>query len=204
MNTLRQPDGSLLLTYDSSLWSKLAIAATVVLLATAGYDYFIGPRGDDRLIALLASAATMAIFAVVLLEQSRFRVDPATQLIDWDQRWAFKRKSGVLRFVDVQHVGVEVPIGDRGVPSRRIVLHLSNGTLLPVTVGYRPDNGDEILKAADMLREAIGQPPPIMADSLRALIRQGHTMNAIKLLVEREGVSLTEAKRRVDELKDAG
>lgn len=201
MTTNDLPDGSLLLTYDSTRLSKWAIAATVVLLGTAAYDYFIGTRGDDRLIGLLAGAATMALMALVLLEQSRFRLDAATRLIEWDARWAFSHRGGLLAFADVQHVSVDVPIGDSGIPSRRIVLHLSNGSLLPVTKGYRPDHGDQILNAADRIRKILGQPPPTTADSVRALVAQGRTIDAIKLLVEREKLSLTAAKERVDAIR---
>jgi hypothetical protein len=199
MNAERQPDGSLLLTYDSSVWSKWAIGITMLLLATAGYDYFIGTRGDERLIGLLAGAATTALTALVILEQARFRLDPITRLIEWDQRWGFRRRSGILKFADVQHVSVEVPIGDDGVPSRRIVFHLSNGTLLPLTVGYRPDTDNGIINAAQTIRGVLGQAPPTTAESVRALLAQGKKIDAIKLLVEREGLSLAEAKQRIDE-----
>ena len=200
MTATPQPDGSLLLTYDGSGFSKGAIAISLVLLITAAYDYFIGTRGDERMIALLASAALTALMALVLLEQSRFRLDPVTRLIEWESRWGFSRRSGLLKFADVQHVSVEVPLGDSGVPSRRIVLHLSDGSLLPVTKGYRPDNGDEILKTADAVRGLLGQPAPSTADSVRALIAQGNTIAAIKVLREREGIGLTEAKQRVEEI----
>ena len=202
MNAERQPDGALLLTYDSSAWSKWAIAITILLLGTAAYDYFIGARGDERLIALLASAASTALMALVFLEQSRFRIDPATRVIEWDKRWGFRRRSGLLKFADVQHVSVDVPIGDTGVPSRRIVFHLSNGTLMPLTAGYRPDNGDEIMKTAETIRAVLGQSAPSAAESVRALLAHGKTVDAIKLLVDGEGLSLTEAKRRVDLLRE--
>jgi len=202
VNAERQADGSLLLTYDSSLWSKWAIAFTIVLLGTAGYDYFIGTRGDERMIGLLAGAATTALTALVILEQSRFRLDPLTRLIEWEQRWGFRRRSGILKFADVQHVSVDVPIGDDGVPSRRIVFHLSNGTLLPVTVGYRPDADNEIMNAAETIRGVLGQAAPSTAESVRALLAHGKKIDAIKLLVERESLSLAEAKQRVDDLLD--
>jgi hypothetical protein len=158
MTATREADGSLVLSYDSSRLSKWAVAGTIVLLATAGYDHFIGPRGDDRLIGLLGAATTLALIALVLLEQSRFRFDPSTRLIEWESRWAFSRRRGLLQFADVQHVSVDVPIGDSGVPSRRVVLHLSNGTLLPVTTGYRPDSDGAIARAAEEIRGILGLP----------------------------------------------
>ena len=202
MNTRQEPDGSLLLTYDSSLWTKWLIGATLVLLGTAAYDYFIGTRGDDRMIGLLAGAATTALSALVMLEQSTFRADPASRLIEWEQRWGFRQRAGVTPFADVKHVSAERPIGDTGVPSRRVCLHLADGSLLPVTVGYRPDGDEAIAKAAEQLRLMLGQPAvPTPAAAARAMVEQGRAVDAIKILVEREGLSLAEAKDRVDQIR---
>ena len=202
MDTREEPDGSLLLTYDSSLWTKWLIGATLVLLGTAAYDYFIGTRGDERLIGLLGGAATCAITALVVLEQSNFRVDPRSRLIEWEQRWGFRQRAGVTPFADVKHVSAERPIGDSGVPSRRVCLHLADGSLLPSTVGYRTDADERISKAAEQLRRVLGQPVvPTAAESARAMIEQGRTVEAIKIFVEQEGLSLAEAKDRVDQIR---
>ena len=156
METREEPDGSVLLTYDSSLWTRWLIGATVLLLGTALYDYFIGDRGDARVIGLLGGAATCALTALVMLEQSRFRVDPKSRLIEWEQRWGFRQRAGVTPFADVKHVSAERPIGDTGVPSRRVCLHLADGSLLPITVGYRPDGDEKISGAAQLLRRVLG------------------------------------------------
>ena len=202
MDTREDTDGSLVLTYDSSLWTKWLIGATLVLIGTAAYDYFIGARGDQRLIGLLAGAATTALSALVMLEQSTFRVDPRSRLIEWEQRWGFRRRAGITTFADIKHVSAERPIGDSGVPSRRVCLHLADGSLLPVTVGYRTDADQKITKAAEALRTVLGQDAvPSPAESARVMIEQGRTVEAIKILVEREGLSLADAKHRVDQIR---
>ena len=201
MDAREEPDGSLLFTYDSSLLTKWLVGATLLLLGTAAYDYFIGTRGDERMIGLLGGAATCAIAALAMLEQVNFRVDPQSRLIEWQQRWGFRQRAGVTPFADVRHVSVEQPIGDSGVPSRRVCLHLADGSLLPITVGYRPDGDEQISKAAEKLRAVLGQPPPTAAESARVLIQLGRTVEAIKILVEREGLSLAEAKDRVDQIR---
>lgn len=204
MESREDADGTLLLTYDSTLWTKWLIAATILLLGTAAYDYFIGARGDQRVIGLLGGAATTAIGALGLLEQSSFRVDPRSRLIEWQQRWAFRQKAGVVAFADVRHVSAERPIGDTGVPSRRIVLHLSDGSLLPVTVGYRPDGDESILRAAEQLRRVMGHnPAPTAAESAHYLARQGRGVEAVKILVEQEGLSLADAKARLDRIRNS-
>jgi hypothetical protein len=203
MESRQEADGTLLLTYDSTLWTKWLIGATLLLLGTAAYDYFIGTRGDDRLMGLLVGAATTALGALALLEQSSFRVDPKSRLIEWQQRWAFRQRAGVTPFADVRHVSAERPIGDNGVPSRRVVLHLADGSLLPVTVGYRTDGDEKILQAAERLRRALGQDPsPTAAESARVLLEQGRGVEAVKILVEQEGLSLADAKARLDQIRN--
>jgi len=198
MELREDPDGSLLITYDSSLWTKWLVGATVLMLGTAVYDYFIGSRGDDRLIGLLGGATTLGVIALVFLEQSRFRIDPMSRFVEWDQRWGFRRRAGVMPFADITHVSVDVPIGDKGIPSRRVVMHLANGSLLPITVGYRPDFDGAIERAAETLRVALGHRAPTMEDSVRMLVKQGRTIDAVKLLVDKEKLTLTAARQRVD------
>lgn len=201
METREEADGVLVLTHDSSRWTKWLIGATLVLLGTAAYDYFTGARRDDRTIGLLAGAATTAIAGLVMLEQVSFRVDPKTRLVEWQQRWGFRQRAGITPFADIKHVSAERPIGDTGVPSRRVCLHLADGSLLPVTVGYRTDADERILKAAESLRRVLGQAAPAPADSARVMIEQGRAVEAIKILVEREGLSLAEAKNRVEQMR---
>ena len=200
MDAKESADGSLLLTYDSTLWSKWLFAGAIVMAATGVYDLTIGTRGDDRLIGLIGGIATCALGSLVMLETTRFHVDPCQQRIQWQRRWAFQRRSGTIRFAEIRHVAIERPIGDTGVPSRRIVLHLRDGSMIPVTVGYRPDVGDEITAAAESLRKMLGHDRPSTDESVRALLASGRKVDAIKILVEDEKLSLLEAKERADRL----
>ena len=202
MDLREEVDGALLLTYDSSRWTMWLIGATVLMLVTAVYDYFIGARGDERLIGLLGGATTTGLIALVMLEQCRFRLDPISRLIEWEQRWGFRRRAGVVPFSEITHVSVDVPIGDTGIPSRRVVLHLANGTLLPITVGYKPDVDGAIERAAETIRVVLGHRAPTTADSVRVLVQQGRRIDAVKLLVEKENLTLAEAKQRIDRLRE--
>lgn len=190
----------MILSYDGRRVSLLLTVITAALLLTAAYDHFVGARGDDRMIGLLGAAATTAIMAMAALETARVRVDPARRVIDWQQRLALRHRAGSVAFDDVRQVSVEVPIGDSGVPNRRIVLDLANGTRLPMTRGYRPDHDGAIASAAAALRESLGHREPTLAESVQLLLAQSRTVDAVKLVVAQEGVSLTEARRRVDEL----
>jgi hypothetical protein len=194
-------DGLLVLSYDSKAWSRVALAATGLFLGTAAYDYWFGARGDSRLIGLLGSAATTFLIGFVMSERSRFRVDPVRRRIEWEQGWAFRTRSGSIAFDEVRHVSLETPIGDSGVPSRRVILHLIDGTTKPITVGYRPDGDFAITHGADLLKRALGHSKSAPLETARLLLASGKKFEAIRVLVDQEGLSVSEAKKRVDRLK---
>lgn len=197
----KSADGSLLLTYDGRLWSRWLLGGALLMAATAVYDLTIGARGDDRLIGLIGGIATCAGAAAVMFETARWRVDPFHRRIEWERRWAFQHRFGTLAFADVRHVAIEVPIGDDGVPSRRVVLHMHDGSMIPVTVGYRTDGDHRIVNAAEALRALLGhQVKPSAEEVVRALLASGKKIDAVKVLVEQEQLSLSEAKARIDAL----
>jgi hypothetical protein len=194
-------DGTILVTYDSTTLTWLMLAAGSVCLATAGYDVFIGARGTDRLAGLLGAAATCLLVAIVFLERVWFQFAPATRIVTWRRRWALRHHSGTIPFNSIQSVLVERPIGDDGTPSRRILLKTASGEDIPITVGYRPDADGEVLHIASRIRALLGHDSGAThMDNVRALIAAGKTIDAIRVLREEEGLSLLDAKRRIDEL----
>jgi len=178
------------------------LVATALFVGVAGYDFFVGARGTDRLIGLLASAATCFGVAILFLETARFEFSRPMRMVTWRRRWALRERSGTIPFSEIQSVAVERPIGDDGTPSRRITLKTRDGTVVPLTVGYRPDADDAIVKIADRIRGLLGQDAQATAQQdLDDLIATGRTIEAIKILRETEGLSLTDAKQRVEELR---
>src|SRR5215510_8909725 len=138
-------DGTLVVTYDSLGLTRFMLAATMLLLAVAGYDVFVGARGTERLVGLLGAAATCLLVGIVFLERAWFQFAPGTRLVTWRRRWALRQHAGSIPFDSIQSVLVERPIGDDGTPSRRIVLKTVTGEDVPVTVGYRPDGDGVVL-----------------------------------------------------------
>lgn len=194
-----EADGTLVLTYDSSAFMRFLFIVTAVLVGVALYDYFIGARGTDRLIGLLAGAATCAISGMVFFERAHVVVSPSTQTITWSRQWGFRSRSGSIPFDQVASVLAERPIGDEGVPSRRVVVCTKGGEQVPLTVGYRPDGDEAILGASQRISAILGHTAAAStAGSVQALVSSGRVIDAIKLLRETEGLSLEEAKRRVD------
>ena len=197
-------DGTVLVTYDSTRLTWLMLAVGGLCLATAGYDVFIGPRGTDHLAGLLGAASTCLLVAIVFLERAWFQFAPATRIVTWRRRWALRQRSGSIPFGSVQSVLVERPIGDDGTPSRRIVLKTIAGEDIPMTVGYRPDADGAVLHIADRIRVLLGHDSGAThMHNVRALIAAGKTIDAIRILREEEGLSLVDAKRRVEDIAAA-
>lgn len=194
-------DGTLVVTYDSRALTRLMLVFTAVFLGVALYDVFVGPRGPARLIGLLGAAATCLLVAVVFLETAWFEFVRGTRTITWRRRWALQRRSGSLSFAAVQSVHAERPMGDDGTPSRRIVVRTTDGAVIPLTVGYRPDPDGEVLKTVDRIRVFLGQyTERAPMQEAERLASSGRKIDAIRVLREEQGLSLTEAKQRVDEL----
>jgi hypothetical protein len=202
MQACTDSDGTLVFTHDSTLWSKRLVGLASLLIATAAYDYFVGTGGTDRLIGLLAGAATCALTGIMILEQARIQVNPRTRTIVWARRWGFGRRSGSLSFDDVKSIGAERPLGDDGLASRRIVLRTRDGGTIPFTVGYRVDANGDVLRVVEQIRQMVGGGDRKPSDVLQSLIDAGQTIEAVKFLRETRGLSITEAKSEVDVLKE--
>ena len=194
-------DGTLLVTYDSTGLTALMLAAAGVFLAVAGYDVMIGARGTERIVGLLGASATCGLVALVFLERAWFEFAPRPQVVTWRRRWALQQRSGSIPFSSIVSVLVERPLGDDGTPSRRITMRIASGEVVPITVGYRPDADGAVLQIASRIRTLLGhEVETTHLSNVTALIAAGRTMDAIRVLREEEGLSLTDAKRRVDEI----
>jgi hypothetical protein len=197
-----EANGSLALTYDSTRLSTVLFVLTAVLLGAAGRERFVASGDSDRLIGLLGGAATLLLSGIALRERAHAVVNPVARAIVWQRQWAFRTRSGSLSFDDVAAVVPERPIGDDGVPSRRIVLRTTAGETIPLTAGYRPDGDGAILAASERIAAMVarGALSPALG-AVEALAASGRVIDAVKLLRDREGLSLDDAKRRVDALR---
>jgi hypothetical protein len=191
----------IIVSYDSVGLTKFMLVATALFLAVAGYDAFIGTRGTDRLVGLLGAAATCFLVAIFVLEIAWFDFARASRVVTWRRRWALRQRTGSIPFAAIESVLVERPIGDEGTPSRRITLRTTAGELIPITVGYRPDADGVVLLIASRIRRLLGHDADSSpTDNVKTLIASGRMIDAIRVLREEEGLTLVDAKRRVERL----
>jgi hypothetical protein len=196
-----RPDGTILVRYDSTRLTVVMLALSGVFVLVAVYDVSLGTRGTERLIGLLASAATCFLTGIVFLERAWFEFSAATRLVTWRRRWALQLRSGSTPFDAIQSVLVERPMGDQGTPSRRVTLRTRTGEEIPITVGYRPDGDDLVVRIADRIRRVLGHDAAMTpTQQVKALLAARRTVDAIRLVREAEGLTLAEAKRRIEDL----
>ena len=207
MNLEEAVDGTLVVSHDGSPLTRFMLGFMLLFLGTAVYDAFIGTRGTERLIGMLGASATCLVVAIAFHETARFEFSKPTHLVTWRRRWGIRERSGAIPFGAIQSVMVERPLGDEGTPSRRINLRTVDGAGIPVTVGYQTDSDGAILRIADQIRALLGHKAEDGHSSdqrhltdVSTLVAAGKMIEAIKVLREAEGISLTDAKQRVDEL----
>jgi hypothetical protein len=76
--------------------------------------------------------------------------------------------------------------------------------IVPLTVGYEPDQKRYNTMRDAVLEAVIGDgPAPAALDPVRMLVQQGRIVDAVAILRMREGLDLTTASTRVDELRRA-
>jgi hypothetical protein len=158
MKVESKPDGSVVVRYDSSVWSRLGFGLAGALVLLLVYELVTGKRFGDGIGGLIGGIATALVIGTVVLERSVAEFDVAAGVVRYTRRWAWKEHAGTVRFADISHVMTETPIADKGIPSRRIVLVLHDQTTIPLTAGYSPDVDDKTLALALQLRSLVGVP----------------------------------------------
>jgi hypothetical protein len=192
MRTAEYPDGRLLVSHDRTRLALCfavlgAVAMIVLLIGLTDGGWAQSPGGVVS--ALVACCA----LPLVLWERAEFVFDTATRTIRWRRRWAWWKRSGSLAFTDVMEVLVRSPIGDSGIPSRRVALKLNDGRELPMSAGYLTDSNDRILMLAGRIRELLGVGGSDSRASVKALAEAGETLGAVRLQRQTSDVSLRDA-----------
>jgi hypothetical protein len=204
MRAREDADGSLIVEHSGFGWARLLFGIALLCLFGAAFEASANAREGERILGLLGGGAVSGVAGLAMLETGRFRFARKRRVVEWRRRWAWWTKEGSIPFEQVLDVLVGQPIGDSGVPSRRISLRLKDGRELPLRAAYVADADGSALELAARIRVALGLAvePPLPA-SVRALARAGRRVEAVRLLREESGLALDEAVRKVDELASA-
>lgn len=202
MKILRPSADVLTVKTDDSPLAILWLLIFALCAAWGGYLFFTrrSPFNEENFQGALGGAVTGLIGFLALYERGRFTFDRDKKVLTWYRQRALRRRSGTVPFREIRSVFYHSPIGDEGVPSRRVVLVTDSGEL-PLTLAFVPDTDDRIKSLAESLKRFVGGdgPVPDMTDeNVRAAVKAGRITEAVRVLRQEKGMSLEEAKDVVD------
>jgi|SRR5579862_1545139 len=200
MTVQRNTEG-VLVVQNSTVW--LSVVCGVII---AGLIYAAFSSGDNR---LFRPALFLGLFFVVFLSKYKFVFDPAQRMVRWHIMRFGWRRTGSLPFDAVKDVVLQSEPG-KGRPTYRLALLTAEGAM-PLSSGFG-GTSDRCLATQSQILQLLrpGQAPAASApatsiaasmdSSVRTMVAEGRKIDAIKLLTSM-GMSLTEAKQRVDEIE---
>jgi hypothetical protein len=199
MKIVRKTESELVAA-DSGLflcWLFTAISVPLLIVGSAP-----GRHG------VLLGAAFMLLFAAICLRKTTFTFDRTRGTAFWRKRKMFAVSSGEIPLRDISDIGFDSMPSQRGNPMYRLVVITASGrTPMADMYGGSQKYYESIRNAILEFLAGSGSPlNPVAANSfdhpsmIRALILEGRTIEAIKLLRTTESLDLAQAKARVDEI----
>ena len=175
----------------------------ISLICFAGAAFLLGYVALHGEMRPLIAVALFVVFGLAFLRSTEVAFDKAACTCTLSRLDVFRVRRRMFRFDEIKNVKVEVePMNsDRQMMSCRLCLVTASDTV-PLTATYEPD---EVRYRA--MREAIMDAvfakgtKPVAADPVEALVQEGRLVDAIRMLREREGLDLTTAKARVEEMR---
>lgn len=197
MKIVRQSDNELVLR-DSTLWISILLALAALPLFYA--SSLPGKRGN------LVLALFFAIGALVWLRKATVVFDATQSAVRWRRMRFFRSASGTVPFSEINGIGTETSSGSGGSTLYRLTL-LTGHQSIPFTDTYGGDR-DRWVSLRETTQKFLhthrgaALPPPAadLDDSLRALLRRGRKIEAVRLLRTAEHLDLTAATQRVNQL----
>ena len=183
---------------DRKLWlSAICFAAAAIIVGRVAFDY-------DQSEQLIPAALSL-IFGFAFLRATDVTFDKVARICAIRRFDVLRLTRTRLAFADIVEVRVEIaPMqDDADALSSRLSL-VTASAALPLTAGYEPDQ-----KRYNAMRDAVLEavfgdgPRPAAVDPVRILVKQGRIIDAVAILRMREGLDLTTASARVDELRKA-
>jgi len=197
MKIVRQSDTELVLR-ESTLWISILLALVALPLFYA--STLPGKRGN------LILAIFFAVGALVWLRKATVIFDATQHLVRWRRMRFFRSASGTVPFSEIAGIGTETSSGSGGSTLYRLTLLTGHGPI-PFTDAYGGgrDRWAQLRETTQrFLHTHRGTPLPApsadLDDSLRALLRRGRKVEAVRLLESAEHLDLTTATQRVNQL----
>lgn len=197
MKVVRQTDTELVLR-ESTLWISVLLALTALPLFYA--STLPRQRGD------LILAIFFAVGALVWLRKATVAFDATQRTVHWSRMRFFRSASGTVPFSEIAGIGTETSSGSGGSTLYRLTL-LTGQKPIPFTdtFGGGRDRWVGLRETTQRFLQThrgapLAAPGADLDDSLRALLRRGRKVEAVRLLETAEHLDLTTATQRVNQL----
>jgi len=199
MHVVRQSPTELVVK-DSSVWMTI-LFATIAVALVAG----IGVSQPVRLLA----PALFLLFGTITARATTFTFDGMQRTVRWSGFKPFKSQSGAILFDEIDDVTVEASSMGNSGTTYRLSLLTKQGAI-PMAFAYSGSRDGYAALRRQILafvkpglspsapESTFAGIPDDLASSIRSLLIQGRTIDAITLLRTRERIGLVEAKKRID------
>ncbi|NIP37649.1 MAG: hypothetical protein GWO07_01135 [Candidatus Dadabacteria bacterium] len=178
----------------------LLLLFTFVSLFYLVKSYFDTPRVMQNVYGAGGSAIFLFIAYMAFYEKSVFNFNRVSQHLLWNRIRYFKKQSGIVSFLNITSVNLQISTGDDSSPDYRVVMKTDTGDI-PITIAYT-GNKELCYQTIKRISEILTlQSTDLVMRSAGKMVREGRHIDSVKLLTNEKGVSLTEAKNIVDELK---
>ena len=188
----------LIIFEDRPIVLPAILAAASVMFAVGLASHIDGLlSGDKEAIGIALGVLFSAFGAVLLFRRDRFVFDTEQDRVSW-RKWSLARSSsGDFAFSDILDVTIESTSGAEGGGSYRVALRTKDRTV-PLTEAYA-GSADRWRPTVARIRRILGQAGERSGDvDMESLVEQGRKIDAIRQLRETEGLSLTQARTRVE------
>lgn len=183
---------------DRTLWISLvcfAGAAAIVVRVAVDRD------PSEQLIP----AALIVVFGLAFLRATDVTFDKVGRICAIRRFDVLRVKRTQIAFADIVDVRVEIePMPDNPASISCRLSLVTASAVIPLTASYEPDQ-DRYNAMRDAVLEVVfkDRRKPAARDPVRMLVKEGRMIDAVAILRIRDGLDLTTASARVDELRKA-
>jgi hypothetical protein len=157
-----------------------------------------------RELSQLVPAALWVMFGFAFFRATDVTLDKIRRICVVRRRDVLHITRKQIAFSDIADVRVDLSFSDSAEEASCRLSLVTTNDVVPLTFGYEPD-----LKRYDAMRDAVldvlfgDRPRPPVIDPVHMLGKTGRIIEAVVLLRKRDGLDLTTARLRVEELRNA-
>lgn len=200
MKITKDDDKALIIVVSPGWLEWLFLSLSILSVCYLIKSYVQTPKEMENIYGAGGSAIFLFLAYMAFYEKAAFHFNKISQSLIWWQHGFFRKNRGVVSFSEITKVYMQIGTGDDSSPNYRVVLN-TNTADLALTNAYLADKS-LCTKIADRVSEIISlDHDNLVISSVEEMVKQNRLIDAVKLLMDEKGYSLTEAKQIADKIK---